>query len=106
MEKTTMLQNAYDYITASSDMFNVCLVKQLIDGVVVPKYVSFQMWLDSSVVMFKLYLNDDLNTFRLMSDDKVVIKSFKLTEMVKLIKKQKFKYSSADITGTKKIVNL
>jgi hypothetical protein len=99
-----MLKEAYSYISDSSEVFNVCLVKQLIDGEVVPKYVSFQMWLDTSVVMFKLYVNKDLETFRLMSDELEVIKKVRLEKLFNKIHKLNLTLGDSDITGTKKII--
>jgi hypothetical protein len=106
MEKTAILQDAYNYISNSSEVFNVCLVKQLIDGEVIPKYISFQMWLDTSVVMFKLYVNDDLETYSLMSDNLVVIKKVKLDKLFSKIHKLDLVLGDSDITGTKKILDL
>lgn len=106
MESSDILKNAYDYISNSDDVFNVCLVKRFIGDAIVPQYISFQMWLGTSVVMFKLYANDDLKTFKLISDDKVILDKVELSKLFDKIHKLKLRLGDSDITGTRKILDV
>ena len=100
-KRNEILLNTYNDLLNDERAYNVCLSKHVVDGVLVPYYVSFCFWYDLHLVNCKLYLNNDLKTYKLISGNTEVFKRIDFKKLFDKLSKCKF-----DLGNSKAMFNL
>ena len=100
-----VMEETLDYLQKDSRAYNVCMVRSN-NHDNLPLYISFCVWYDLRLVVFKLFLNKDLKTYELTSNKITVIKKVKLDLLFRTLAKYDLTLVNNDFSDITKVISV